>query len=486
MSSFAREDSKTSTPRNSSSPHSTIDDIELALRLPLPPSSSTIARSLNSESREGQGLALKPVDKGFGAWSFLAGAFVVETIVWGFPNAYGVFLSVYLDDPKFGSQPHASSILPLVGTLSSGIIYCSSKSHCPFWNAYLRRYPRHRRPAMWLGAIACFASLFGASYARTVNELVALQGVLYALGASLTYQPTISYMSEWFVERRGTANGIMFAGTALGGLFLPLILPPLISAHGTSVTLRYLSVAVIALLIPAIPFIKPRLPESRVHGPGRREDNTTWMTDWRLWALLCINTIQGFAYFVPIVYLPTFTSAVNSSTTVSALAVALLNGASVFGRVILGALSDRVSPWLLATCALLLSSISTFVLWGVAGSATAGVLVFGITYGLVAGGWSSLWNGFVKPLSKGDPTRATSLFSILLLSRGLGNVLSTPISTALAATSSQAVSHSHTGFKVDGGRYESMIVYVGTCFAVASTLTAAGFVRERSVAKRSA
>lgn len=246
-------------------------------------------------------------------------------------------------------------------------------------------------------------------------------------------------MSEWFVERRGTANGIMFAGTALGGLFLPLILPPLISTHGVTVTLRYLSIAVMALLLPVIPLIKPRLPESRVQGPRRREENRAWMGDWRLWALLCINTIQGFAYFVPIVYLPSKTHAtlyieqesartecicslyfssqlfyitvcfgccpaqrcvytVYSANT-RPLDMINLAGASVFGRVVLGTLSDRVSPWLLATCALALSSISTFVLWGVAGSATAGVLVFGVTYGLVAGGWSSLWNGFVKPLS---------------------------------------------------------------------------------------
>ena len=115
-------------------------------------------------------------------------------------------------------------------------------------------------------------------------------------------------MSEWFVERRGTANGIMFAGTALGGLFLPLILPTLLNAHGPSTTLRYLSVAIIAVLIPVVPLIKPRIPESRVRGPRRRDDNRSWMKDWRLLALLCINTIQGFAYFIPIVYLPSKSS----------------------------------------------------------------------------------------------------------------------------------------------------------------------------------
>lgn len=189
-----------------------------------------------------------------------------------------------------------------------------------------------------------------------------LQGVLYALGAckletvhavrhlnltttiALLWQPALSYLSEWFVERRGMANGAMFAGTALGGLFLPLILPSLIAKHGAAVTLRYLSVAAIATLIPALPFIKPRLPESRVHGAIRRaEDSRAWLRDWRFGVLLFINTLQGLAYFVPIIYLPSepcllrfqcwlsssslaFTSAVNSSAFVAALPVALLNG----------------------------------------------------------------------------------------------------------------------------------------------------------------
>jgi MCP family monocarboxylic acid transporter-like MFS transporter 10 len=62
----------------------------------------------------------------------LLAAFLVEGIVWGFPNAYGVFLAAYLKDPSFSSQKGVDSLLPLIGTLSSGIIYCSGTSgHMP-------------------------------------------------------------------------------------------------------------------------------------------------------------------------------------------------------------------------------------------------------------------------------------------------------------------------------------------------------------------
>lgn len=45
-----------------------------------------------------------------------------------------------------------------------------------------------------------------------IEALVVLQGVLYAIGGSLLYIPCISYLSEWFVERRGFAQGVLFAG----------------------------------------------------------------------------------------------------------------------------------------------------------------------------------------------------------------------------------------------------------------------------------
>lgn len=53
---------------------------------------------------------------------------MVESLVrvWGFPNGYGAFLVDYLNDPQLVSQNHATSLLPLVGPLASGIMYCAS------------------------------------------------------------------------------------------------------------------------------------------------------------------------------------------------------------------------------------------------------------------------------------------------------------------------------------------------------------------------
>ena len=55
-------------------------------------------------------------------------AFLIEVVVWGFPNAYGAFLVDYLKDSSYASQKNAATLLPLVGPLSSGIMYCMSTS----------------------------------------------------------------------------------------------------------------------------------------------------------------------------------------------------------------------------------------------------------------------------------------------------------------------------------------------------------------------
>ena len=174
------------------------------------------------------------------------------------------------------------------------------------------------------------------------------------------------------------------------------------------------------------------------------------------------------------------------------------------GRLSMGSLSDRFNAWLLAATTLVLTCLSTFILWGVLSYSLAGVLAFGLVYGCTAGGWTSMWTALIRPVSstsarlsttpaqtnvsylniESDPTISTSIFGLLMFSRGVGNILSTPVSTALLRAHSSllmtgASKRSHQyGFDVAEGQYERMIIYVGSCFAGATVITALGWLFE--------
>lgn len=63
---------------------------------------------------------------------------------------------------------------------------------------------------MWAGIPLLSGSLLAASFANSVSQLIAFQGVLYAIGGNMLFAPTVNYLDEWFVRRKGLAVGVMW------------------------------------------------------------------------------------------------------------------------------------------------------------------------------------------------------------------------------------------------------------------------------------
>jgi MFS transporter, MCT family, solute carrier family 16 (monocarboxylic acid transporters), member 10 len=78
-------------------------------------------------------------------------------------------------------------------------------------------------------------------------------------------------------------------------------------------------------------------------------------------------------------------------------------------------------------------------------------------------------------VSKGDdPILMTTMFGYLQLTRGIGNIGAPLISTRLSSGNYSANIPAHRGFDVGGGRFGSMIVYGGTCFATGALIATLG------------
>ncbi|KAH8900967.1 monocarboxylate transporter [Thozetella sp. PMI_491] len=388
---------------------------------------------------------LAPADTG-DAWKLLAGAFVIEASLWGFLLAFGVFQEYYSKQPEFQDE----SNIAVIGTVSTSIYFLGA----PFATPLVKRFQNWQHLMIVGGWALCVVSLVAASFATNITALIATQGFLYGLGFLTLYFPVLSMLNEWFVQRRGLAYGVMYAGGGLSGIGFPFLLEALLSKFGFRTTLRAVAVAQFVLVAPILPLMKGRLPPSS-HGTLRMFD-LSFLSQPLFYCLAISNLFQGFAFFIPSLYLPSFASALGLSGTMGALLLAVINLATVFGQISFGWLSDRTNNVvLLVFVSSFVSAVATFTLWGFATSIQT-LIAYSLIYGWFGGAFVILWTKFGSVLSD-DPR---SVFSMMAFGRGIGNIALGPISSFLV-----------TGLATSGyglGKFEPLILYVGSLMLCSS------------------
>lgn len=166
--------------------------------------------------------------------------------------------------------------------------------------AIFRNHPQYLRPLMYGGLAMWLAGMIGASFATKVSvlrfvyllligsiedssqawQLILCQGVLPGLAAAIISFPTYIWcvlltiilyilclihplclrVTQWFVDRRGIASGLIITGASLGGVCLPLMTDALLKRFGVPWTMRIWSAITAVLGLLALQFSRPRLP----------------------------------------------------------------------------------------------------------------------------------------------------------------------------------------------------------------------------------
>ncbi|KAJ5618766.1 Major facilitator superfamily domain general substrate transporter [Penicillium lagena] len=361
---------------------------------------------------------LPPQDRGIQAWLFLAASAMIEALVWGFAFSFGVFQSYYRTQDAFKD----SKMVALIGTCATGVAYLS----CPLTIVAMILLPGMTRWFSTIGLVIMSLSLATGSFATNVSHLVLSQGIAFGLGGCIAYSPSILFMPEWFVKRRGLAFGMVWAGSGLSGIVFPLLLEKLLSRFGFQTTLRILSVLVFVLAGPFLYFHKPRIPIN-----ASRRLTFRFLFNKVFVVYQAGNIFEALGFFLPALYLPIFAQAIGTSTFFSSFTVTAFNLASIFGSVSMGFLSDRFHVQNCILIATVGAAVSIFLLWGFSVNIQV-LLLFSITYGLFAGSYSATWSGMINEIQRVDPNSdPTIIFSFIALGRGIGNVVSGPFSEAL-------------------------------------------------------
>lgn len=312
-----------------------------------------------------------------------------------------------------------------------------------------------------LGPI-CIAGLVLGSFSSTLEVLILTQGVAYGLGFLIFYYPILSMVNEYWIARRGMAYGILCGASGVSGSVMPFVMQALLAKYGYRTTLRAVAVALALLTGPLIPFLKGRLPPSeRTSMP---KINWAFFRSPLFWVYSVSNLLQGFGYFFPSLYLPSYASSLGFGGKSGAILLALMSVCQVGGQFVFGLLSDRKVPLnVLACLSTIVAATACLAMWRLAKSLPV-LIVFAIVYGFFGAGFTAIWARMSTAISD-DGTSGPIIFSLLNFGKGIGNVLAGPIGGFLVSSSRSTGTPSSLS-------YRWVIVFTGVCmFASACTIS---------------
>lgn len=361
--------------------------------------------------------------------------------------SYGIFQEYYV---KHWTLQGNSDTAGIIGTTSNGVLYLSMPI---LFALFTKRWARFRQAAALLGTgIACLSFLLS-SFSSNVWHLVVTQGVLAAFGCALVFSPMTLSLGEWYkTSNRALAYGITLSCKNIVGSVCPFLFSSLLDQHGFRFALRIWAVVVAGasvftiFLIPTHPSALVIVPDDATDGSNDEQDASRTTSTPRtrkmpfhvfhhrtLYIYCVAIALQSAGYGIPQTYLNTYASEVAGlSQTSATLLLTLFNIPGIASSSFFGYLSDNKYFALSAatvTCISGLSSaLSAFLLWGMTTEGNLATLIlFSITFGFFAGGYSATWGGLMNDL-EGEARRSNEaidsgmVYGLLNGARGIGYV----------------------------------------------------------------
>lgn len=279
---------------------------------------------------------------------------------------------------------------------------------------------------MYLPSIGYVFAIMMTSLCKELYQFILAQAVLGGTCIGLLFTPAIAAPNHYFRARIGTAVGITIAGSSIGGVIFPIMINNLLRSPsvGFGWTVRICGFIILGALCISCATIKARLRNT-----GQKASPAAVV---RRPIYSCTVIAVFFIYwgmFIPYFYLPTFAKAAGMSTSLSSYLVAILNGASLIGRVGAGILADKVGRYNMLFGSALSSAILLFC-WAETGSSNAGIIVFTALYGVCSGSIISLMNACVAQITP-DKSMIGISIGILMFVNSFSGLSGPPISGAL-------------------------------------------------------
>jgi len=324
-------------------------------------------------------------------WVTVGAAFVAMVAVFGVAYSFGAFFAPMA--AEFGTGSGATSLVFSITACCWFLLGSVSG------RAVDRVGPR---PVLLIGAVALAGGLLATSAAQQLWLGYLGYGLGVGVAVACGYVPMVAVVSGWFERRRALAVGVAVAGIGVGTLAGAPLAATLIAEYGWRRAHLLLALGGSVLLVVAA--VAARRPPRPVGEEPWALRDVVRTREFR--AMYVATLLASIALFVPFVYLPTAALANGVSPVAAAALIGVIGVASVVGRLVIGALADRVGRvrTFQASFGVLAAS---FLIWLVGGS-WPWLSAFAVVLGTGYGGWIAL-----------QPTVLAQLFG----TRGLGGLV---------------------------------------------------------------
>lgn len=267
------------------------------------------------------------------------------------------------------------------------------------------------------GAILMASGLFASSLARNIFQVYAAYGLLLGIGVCCLFLPSTAAVGKWFTKRRGLATGVAVAGSGVGTIVMAPVSAQLIATsdwRGASQKLAALVLVTMFLAVLLVREKKLALPS----GP-----RASMFRDRRFRLLYASAFFASYGYFVPFFHLAPLAMDRGFSTARAALLLSIMGGANTLGRIVLGALADRLGRLRVFQLSMAVMGLATMAL--PFANTYKALIAFGLVYGGFAGTFISL-----LPALTGDyfgVMRLAGVMGLLNTGAALGSLLGSPV-----------------------------------------------------------
>ncbi|KAI4728739.1 MFS general substrate transporter [Aureobasidium sp. EXF-10728] len=358
---------------------------------------------------------------------------------WGIINTFGAYQTYYQTGILSSSSP---SDISWIGSVQAFLLMLVGALTGPIYDAgYFRA----------LLSVGSFGVVFGfmmLSLATTYWQVILAQGICVGLGAGCLFVPSVAILSTYFSTRIATAMGIAAAGSSLGGVFYPIVFYRLEPRIGFPWATRVIGFIALGTLIVANSVMRVRvLPAAR-----RAVFDLKAFTELPYLFFVLGGFLAFMGLYAPFFYVESYAITYNiTSESLGFYTLAIINSASVFGRIVPNLIADRTGPLNMIIPCCVISGIIALCLIPV--RSEAALIVECVLYGFFSGALVSLPPTVFVHLSPNRGligTRMGQGFSII----SIGLLLGTPI----------------CGWILDGSGFAEVWIFAGVLIIAGGSL----------------